>query len=97
MDHLDEEIQHQRDLAERRAAWEAQKKAEAEEQARQEARGRMEAWLTAKRQAWLQHTGELAPSEVVTSWKMEYIAEREAAADAERAEKLLNAEDVAAG
>jgi len=93
----DEWMKHKKDLEARREAWEEQRRAENEERARQEAQGRMQAFLTSRRQAWLEHTGELAPSEVVTSWRMEYLAERAADAEAERALRLSQAEDIAAG
>jgi len=91
MDHIDEEIQHQRDLAERRRLWEEQRQVEAEEQARKEKQARLNAYLAAKRQSWLDFTGSVPPEELKVQWQMEYLAEREAADDAERAERLLNA------
>jgi hypothetical protein len=84
-------MQHQEELKARRAAWETQKKAEAEERARQEAQGRMQAFLTAKRQAWVDHAGSLPPEEVTTAWRMEFLSERQAEADAERAFRLAEA------
>ena len=93
----DEWIKHQRELKARRQAWEEQRKAENEERGRREKQGRMEAFLTSRRQAWLDHTGSLAPPEVVTSWRMEYLAERAADAEAERALRLAEAADIAAG
>jgi len=97
MDDIDKEIQHQKELRARRQAWEEQRQAENEERVRQEARGRMDAWLTNRRRAWLDHTGSLPPAEVVTAWRMEYLAERAADAEAERALRLSQAEDIAAG
>lgn len=94
---LEEQIRHEKELKARRKAWEEQRQAENEERARQEARGRMETFLTNRRQAWLDHTGSLPPAEVVTSWRMEYLAERVADEEAERALRLSQAEDVAAG
>jgi len=84
-------IQHQRDLAERRAAWEEQRQVEAEVRERQEKQARLNAYLAAKRQSWLDFTGEIAPEELKVQWQLEFLAEREAADDAERAERLLNA------
>ena len=97
MDHIDEEIQHQRDLAERRRLWEEQRQVEAEEQARKEKQARLNAYLAAKRQSWVDHTGSLPPAEVTVAWQMEYLSERQAETDAERAFRLSQAEDVAAG
>src|SRR5215212_1983269 len=97
MDDIDKEIQHQKELRARRQAWEEQRQAETEERARQEARGRMDAWLTNRRRAWLDHTGSLPPADVVEGWKAEYIAERVADEEAERALRLSQAEDIAAG
>ena len=94
---LEEQIRHQKELKARRQAWEEQRQAENEERVRQEARGRMEAFLTNRRQAWLNHTGSLPPAEVSMSWQMEYLAERAADAEAERALRLAQAEDIAAG
>ena len=94
---IDEQIRHEKELKARRQAWEEQREAENEERARQEARGRMEAFLTSRRQAWLDHTGSLAPAEVITSWRMEYLAERDADEEAARALRLSQAEDIAAG
>ena len=94
---IEEQIRHQKELKARRQAWEEQRQAENEERERQEKQGRMEAFLTNRRQAWLDHTGSLAPAEVITSWRMEYLAERAADAEAERALRLSQAEDIAAG
>ena len=93
----DEWMKHRKELAERRKQWEEQKKAEDEERERQEKQGRMEAFLTSRRRGWLEHTGSLPPSEVVTSWRMDYLAERAADEEAERALRLSQAEDIAAG
>ena len=97
MDHIDEEIQRQRDLAERRRLWEEQREVEAEEQARREKQARLNAYLAAKTRGWVDHTESLPPEEVKTAWQMEYLSERQAEADAERAFRLSQAEDVAAG
>jgi hypothetical protein len=94
---IEQQIQHQKELKARRQAWEEQRKAEAEQQARQEKQGRMEAFLTSRRRAWLDHTGSLPPADVMTSWRMEYLAERAADEEAERALRLSAAEDIAAG
>ena len=93
----DEWIKHQRELKARREAWQAQRQAENEERERQEKQGRMDAFLTSRRRAWLDHTGSLPPAEVIMSWRMEYLAERAADAEAERALRLSQAEDIAAG
>ena len=93
----DEWMKHKKDLEARRKAWEEQREAENEERERQEKQGRMEAFLTSRRRAWLDHTGSLAPAEVITSWRMEYLAERAADAEAERALRLSQTEDIAAG
>jgi hypothetical protein len=94
---IEEQIRHQKELKARRQAWEEQRKAEAEQRQRQEKAGRMEVWLTNRRRAWLDHTGSLPPAEVITSWRMEYLAERAADEEAERALRLSQAEDIAAG
>jgi hypothetical protein len=89
----EQQIQHQKELKARRQAWEEQRKAEAEQQARQEKQGRMEAFLTSRQQAWIDHTGSLPPSDVMTSWRMEYLAECAADEEAEYALRLAQAED----
>jgi hypothetical protein len=89
----DERMKHQQELAARRKAWEENRKAEAEQRARQERQARMEAWLKSRREAWLDHTGSLPPAEVMTSWRMEYLAERAADEEAERALRLAEAAD----
>jgi hypothetical protein len=94
---IEEQIRHQKELKARRHAWEEERKAEAEQRERQEKQGRMDAFLASRRQAWLEHTGALAPPEVITSWRMEYLAERAADEEAERALRLSQAEDIAAG
>ena len=91
MDDIDKEILHQRELKARRAAWEEQRQAEAEEEARREARGRLDAFLTSRRQAWIAHTGELPTSTTVEGWKHEFVADRLADEQTERAERLLDA------
>ena len=94
---IDKEMQHQKELRARRQAWEEQRQAEEEERARQEKQGRMQAFLASRRQAWLDYTGELPTSTTVEGWKHVYIAERAADEEAERALRLADAEDVAAG
>jgi hypothetical protein len=95
---LNEHMQHQKELAERRRAWEEERKAEAEQRERQEKQARLEAWLQSRRQSWMDHTGGgSAPAEVMEAWRMEYIAERAADEEAERALRLSRAEDIAAG
>jgi hypothetical protein len=93
----EQQIQHQNELKARRAAWEEQRKAEAEQRARREKQGRLEAFLTSRRRAWLDHTGSLPPAEVVEAWKLEYVGEVLADAEAERALRLAEAEDIASG
>ena len=95
--HIEEQIKWEAEKAERRQAWEAQKKEEAELRERQFKQARLESWLTSRRQAWLDYTGELPTSTTVEGWKHEYIAERAADEEAERALRLADAEDVAAG
>jgi hypothetical protein len=94
---MEEEMNHQKELKARRKAWEEQRQAESEERARKEKQARLEVWLTNRRQAWMDHTGSLPPPEVMEAWRMEYIAERAAEEDAERALRLSQAEDIAAG
>src|SRR5687767_8604894 len=94
---LDERVAHERELAERRKAWEEQHKAEAEERERKEKQARMEAWLASRRQSWVDHTGSLPPASTVEGWKGEYIAERASEEERERAFRLALAEDIAAG
>jgi hypothetical protein len=89
----DEWMKHKKDLEARRQAWHEQRRVENEERERQEKQGRMEAFLTSRRQAWLDHTGSLPPAEVITSWRMEYLAERAADEEAERALRLAEAAD----
>jgi hypothetical protein len=91
------QMNHQKELAARRKAWEEERKAEAEQRARQEKQARMEAWLTNRRQAWMDHTGSLPPAGMVEGWKSEYITERAADEEAEHALRLSQAEDIAAG
>jgi len=92
-----EHMQHQKELADRRKAWEEQRKAEAEQRARQEKQARMEAWLQSRRQAWTDHTGSLPPAGMVEGWKADYITERATEQEWERAARLALAEDIAAG
>ena len=82
---------HQKELKARRAAWEAQREADAQEQARQEARGRLDAFLDSRRQAWIAHTGSLPTPDTVENWKHEFVAERLADEEAERALRLAEA------
>ena len=93
----DEWMKHKKDLEARRKAWDEQRQVENEERERQEKQQRLEVWLSNRRRAWLDHTGSLPPAEVVTSWRMEYLAERAADEEAERALRRSQAEDIAAG
>jgi len=92
---IEEQVRHQKELKARRKAWEEQKKAEAEHRARQEKQARMEAWLTNRRQAWIDHTGSLPTADTVEGWKHEYVAERAADEEAERALRLAQSADEA--
>jgi hypothetical protein len=91
------QMNHQKELAARRKAWEEERKAEAEQRARQEKQARMEAHLKSRTQAWLDHTGSVPPADVVTSWRMEYLSELAADEEGERLARLALAEDIAAG
>jgi hypothetical protein len=51
----------------------------------------MDAFLASRRRAWFDHTGSLPPADVTTSWRMEYLAERAADEEAERALRLAEA------
>ena len=94
---LERRVAHSQELAERRAAWEAQREEEAALRERREKQARLEAWLTSRRQAWLDHTGSLPTSTTVEMWTHEYVADLLAAEEAARAERLAEAEDAAAG
>ena len=88
---IEEQIRHEKELKARRQAWEERRQVEAEEEARREARGRLDAFLTSRRQAWIAHTGELPTSTTVEGWKHEFVADRLADEQTERAERLLDA------
>jgi hypothetical protein len=92
-----EQMKHREELAERRRAWEAEKKQEADLRDRQLKQARMEAWLTSRRQAWVDHVGGPPTSTTEEMWRHEYVAERADEEEAERALRLADAEDVAAG
>jgi hypothetical protein len=94
---LNDQMQHQKELAERRRLWEEQRKAEAEQREREEKQARLAAWLTSRRQSWVDHTGSEPAAEVMEAWRMEYIAERAADEEAAHALRLSQAEDIAAG
>jgi len=89
------DIEHEKELKARRQAWEEQRKAENEERARQEKQARFEAWLKARGQAFLDHTGSLPPSYVMEAWRADYVAERAAEQELERERRLAQAEDIA--
>jgi hypothetical protein len=87
----EQQIQHHKELAERRRLWEEQRKAEAEQRERQLKQARLEAFLASRRQAWLNHTGSLPTADTVEGWKHEYVAARADDAEAERALRLAEA------
>jgi hypothetical protein len=87
----EQQIQHQKELKARRKAWEEQRQAENEERARQEARGRMDAFLASRRRSWIDLTGSLPTPDTVENWKHEFVAERLADEEAERALRLAEA------
>lgn len=91
MDEIGKAVEHQKELAERRRLWEEQRRVEVEEQARQEARGRLDAFLASRRRSWIDLTGSLPTPDTVEGWKHEYVAERLADEEAERAERLAEA------
>jgi hypothetical protein len=93
--HIDEQIKWEMEKAEKRQAWEAQKKAEAEQRERQLKQARMEAWLKGRREAWMDHTGALPPADVMASWRAEYVANVAAEQELERELRLAQAEDIA--
>jgi hypothetical protein len=93
MDHIEEQIRHQKELKARRQAWEEQRKAETEQRVRAEKQARMEAFLTSRRQAWIDHMGSLPTAATVEGWKHEYVANVAADEEAERALRLAEAAD----
>ena len=92
---IDKAIEWEQEKAARRAAWEDERKAEAERREREEKQGRFEAWLKARGQAFLDHTGSLPPTYIMESWRADYVAERAAEQELERERRLAQAEDVA--
>ena len=92
-----EHMQHQKELAARRKAWEEQRKAEAEQRERQKKQDRLGEYLGRRTEAWADHTGSLPPDGMISRWQEEYIDEIAAEQERERAFRLGLAEDIAAG
>ena len=87
---LEQRLEHEKKLAEQRRAWEERHKAEREQRVRDEKQARLEAYLKARGQAFLDHTGSLPTPDVLGCWQEEYAAER--VREQERARELRRAE-----
>ena len=87
------EAEHQRELNERRAAWEQKRKQQREQREREEKQARLVAHIKRRAAAWQDHTGQLPPADVLADWQQEYIAQRAIEAEREQAAKREAAED----
>jgi hypothetical protein len=93
LDEIGKAVEHQKELAERRAAWEAERQAETEEQEREQKQSRLENYLRRRGEDWLDHTGQLPPTYMMETWQAEYVAERGAEEELERELRLSRVED----
>ncbi len=91
-DPLAERMRIDRENAAKLEAWKQQKKAEAEQQRIAKQRADLEAYLSPRRQRWTETTGSPPPADVVARWTQEHLDEEEFAMEAERMERLAQAE-----
>jgi hypothetical protein len=89
---LDEEAEHQRELAEQRRQWEQRKKVEAEQRERQAKQAELESYLQRRARTFMDYTGEQPTLEDLEGWRAEYLDEQERRYQAEREAKLKAAE-----
>lgn len=87
-----EEYEHQRELAQKRAAWEEQRRRDKEQEQRDRKRAELESYLRERAQEWADTTGSAPPISVTERWQAEYMDEKELVRRAERAERLARAE-----
>lgn len=95
MDHIDERMQHQKELAERRRIWEEQRKAEAERREREAKQDRLRDYLGRRAEEWADHTGSLPSDATISRWQEEYVNEAAAEQERDRAFRQALAEDIA--
>ncbi len=70
---IDDQMDHERELAQRRQQWDQQKKAEAEQRERQQKQAALEAHLHSRSQEYLDHTGSAPTTAVLESWQTDFV------------------------
>jgi hypothetical protein len=91
---LEERVEHEQDLARRRAEWKEQRRAEKEQAAREEEQARLEAFLKARGERWVDTVRGVPPEHVVEEWANEYITRRAQEEELEQEVRLAEADSV---
>jgi hypothetical protein len=72
-------------------AWKQQQEQRREEERIKEQKDELEAYLSPRRQRWVETTGSAPPPDVLRRWQMEFIDEKEFEREAKRLESLAEA------
>ena len=87
----DEQYQHQYELRQKRAAWEAERKQRKEQEQRDRKRAELESYLRDRSREWSDTTGSAPSVAVLERWQHEFLDGKQLEAEAERAAKLAAA------
>jgi hypothetical protein len=85
---IDQRIQHQRELDERREFWEKQQAQHREQERVANQRSEVESYLLRRGEQWTETVGSPPPADVLTRWTQEFLDEKEAMRQAEREKKI---------
>jgi hypothetical protein len=89
----DQQYEHQRELAQKRAAWDEQRRVQREQEQRDQKRAALEGHLSRRAQDWFDTTGSTPPASVMERWQQQYLDEQELVRQAEREARLAKAEE----
>jgi hypothetical protein len=80
---LEQHLKHERELAEKRAAWDKQKKYEKEEAERQHKQAALEGHLADRARLYFDHTGSMPTPSLMERWRDDYVAGEQRKVEAE--------------
>jgi hypothetical protein len=90
---LEEQLAHERELSQKRAAWEERREYEKDEAKRLKAREAMEANLANRARTYLDLTGMTPTPAMVEGWQREYVARQSRLGEEEREQGRQRSED----
>ncbi len=84
----DQQYEHQRELTQKRAAWDQERKIRRVQEQRDRRRTELQAYLQDRGKVWADYTGSAPPLNVVQGWQQEYVTNQARQKEAERQRKL---------